>query len=136
MVYRLSALLLIIGIIIGIFSSKYFRASGSLATTGTLMATVMRSPTCPGAQKLGEVCDAPVADETFRIIGPIGPTDDEVVQIINTNKDGKFSMSLAAGTYQLQSTTGGIGKNISNPNFTITSGKTTTQQFDIDSGIR
>ena len=101
--------------------------------TGTLIATVMRSPTCPGAQELGEICIAPVTNETFKIIKPSG---NEVVQTVTTDKDGKFMVSLASGTYQLQSNTRGIGKIIDNPNFTISSGQTTTQQFDIDTGIR
>lgn len=102
-------------------------------TKGTLEATVMRSPTCPGAQKLGEVCEAPIANGIYRVIRP---SDNEVVQTVTTDKNGKFAISLAVGAYQLQSPTTGIGKNIGNPDFTITSGKTTIQQFDIDTGIR
>lgn len=132
--------LLILGIFIGIFVSKYLpvfsQPSASSAATGTLIATVMRSPTCAGTQRVGQVYEAPVTNETFKIIGPIGPTDDEVIQTVATDRDGKFTMSLTAGTYQLQSLTRGIGKNIGNPNFTIVAGKTTTQQFDIDTGIR
>ena len=89
---------------------------------GTLKATVMRSPTCAGAQRPGEICSAPVANETFKI-GPIGTSDDEIIQTVTTDKEGKFTVSLAVGTYQLQSTARGIGKNIGNPNFTITSDK-------------
>ena len=102
-------------------------------TTGTLVATVMRSPTCAGPQRVGQVCEAPVASETLKIIRL---SNNEVVQTVATDKDGKFIVLLASGTYQLQSLASGIGKNIGNPDFTITVGKTTTRQFDIDTGIR
>jgi hypothetical protein len=100
---------------------------------GTLEATVMRSPTCAGPQRVGQVCEAPVASETLKIIRL---SNNEIVQTVTTDKDGKFMVSLASGTYQLQSNTRGIGKNISNPDFTITTGKTITQRFDVDTGIR
>ena len=102
-------------------------------TTGTLVATVMRSPTCAGAQRPGETCEAPVDNETFNIIRL---SDNRIIQSVRTDKDGKLMVSLASGTYQLQSNTRGIGKIIENPDFTIISGQTTTQQFDIDTGIR
>ncbi len=100
---------------------------------GTLKATVMRSPTCAGPQRLGDVCEAPVANETFNITKL---SDNRIIQSVRTDKDGKFIVSLAFGIYQLQSLSSGIGKNIGNPDFTITAGKTITQQFDIDTGIR
>ncbi len=100
---------------------------------GILEATVIRSPTCPAAQEVGEICSAPVANETFNITKL---SDNKVIQSVRTDKDGTFTISLDPGSYQLQNTVKGIGKNIGNPDFTITSGKTITQQFDIDTGIR
>lgn len=132
-----SVLLLIIGITIGVLASKYLPAFGppsvNPATTGNLMATVIRSPTCPGAQEVGENCSAPMANETFNITGL---SDNKIIQSVRTDKDGKFTVSLPVGKYQLQSRSSGIGGNIDNPNFTITANQTTTQQFDIDTGIR
>lgn len=101
------------------------------ATTGTLIATVMRSPTCPGAQEVGENCSVPVTNETFNITRL---SDNRIIQSVRTDKDGKFTVSLAVGTFQLQSRTSGIGE--INSSFTITAGQTTIQQFDIDTGIR
>jgi len=100
---------------------------------GILGATVIRSPTCAGPQRPGEICEAPVASETFNITKL---SDNEIIQTVRTDKDGKFTISLAPGTYKLQSTTSGIGKNIRNPDFTIAAGKIVTQRFDVDTGIR
>lgn len=103
------------------------------ADEGTLQATVMRSPTCAGAQSPGEICEAPYANGTFKIIRLPG---NEVVQTATTDKNGALTVSLASGTYTLQNIETGIGKRINNPNFTITAGKTTIQRFDVDTGIR
>ena len=100
---------------------------------GVLEASVIRSPTCAGPQRPGEICEAPVASETFNITKL---SDNEIIQTVRTDKDGKFTISLAPGTYKLQSTTSGIGKNIRNPDFTIAAGKIVTQRFDVDTGIR
>ena len=99
---------------------------------GTLKATVIRSPTCAGPITNQESCEAPVAYEMFRITRLY---DGEVVQTINTDKDGKFTVSLPVDNYGLRGTSG-IGKRIGNQDFTIIAGKTITQRFDIDTGIR
>ncbi|MFZ2202780.1 MAG: hypothetical protein WAV56_05320 [Microgenomates group bacterium] len=100
---------------------------------GTLEATVIRSPTCAGPVTDQKSCEAPATNEAFKILRS---PDNEVVQTVTTDQGGKLTVSLTAGAYQLQSTTSGIGKNIRNPDFTITGGKTTSQRFDVDTGIR
>jgi len=127
--------LLILGIFLGIFASKYFFVFDPLTSTGTLMATVMRSPTCGGPVSVTDrtACEAPLANKTLNIVRS---ADSVVFQTVNTDKDGKFTVSLPAGSYQLQRYPDEFGGNIENPDFTITSGKTIAQQFDIDTGIR
>lgn len=109
---------------------------------GTLEAIVIRSPTCAGPITDPKSCEASVANETFNITGL---SDNKNIQSVRTDKDGRFTVSLTSGSYKLQNATGrvdkfgrigGIGKNIGNPNFTIVGGKTTTQRFDVDTGIR
>ncbi len=100
---------------------------------GTLEATVIRSPTCAEPVTDQKSCEAPATNEAFKILRS---PDNEVVQTVTTDQGGKLTVSLTAGAYQLQSTTSGIGKNIRNPDFTITGGKTTSQRFDVDTGIR
>lgn len=100
---------------------------------GTLEAKVVRSPTCAGPITGQENCEAPYADGTFKIMRLPGNED---IQTISTDKDGAFTTSLNPGVYNLQNTESGIGKNIRNPSFTIAGGKSTIQQFDIDTGIR
>ncbi|MBI2326226.1 hypothetical protein HYU91_02450 [Candidatus Collierbacteria bacterium] len=134
-----SILLLIVGIIVGVFASKYLpvfsQPSTDPTTTGTLIATVMRSPTCGGPASVTDMttCEAPLANKVLKIMRS---ADSVVFQTVNTDKDGKFTVSLPAGSYQLQRYPDEFGGNIENPDFIITAGKTTTQQFDIDTGIR
>lgn len=101
--------------------------------SGTLEAKVVRSPTCAGPVTGQEKCEAPYADGTFKIMRLPGNED---IQTIRTDKDGTFTTSLNPGVYILQNTESGIGKNIRNPGFTITGGKTSIQRFDVDTGIR
>ncbi|MEK7592985.1 MAG: hypothetical protein AAB508_06425, partial [Patescibacteria group bacterium] len=101
--------------------------------SGTLEATVMRSPTCAGPQKQGEICEAPDSNGTYLIISTV---DYKTIRSINTDSNGKFSISLSPGIYMLQNTEIMIGKIYGISNFEISSGKTTTQRFDVDTGIR
>lgn len=118
---------------------------------GNLKATVMRSPTCPGAQKPGEICEAPVTNETFNIFRvestqTIQPKTKQDIrdsaeglvkkQTVTTDAAGQFTVTLEAGSYQIRNTVSGIGKDIGNRDFTIVAGQTTTQRFTIDTGIR
>ena len=133
-----SILLLTVGIIIGILASKYlpvFSQPSIDPATGTLIATVMRSPTCGGPASVTDMttCEAPLANKVLKIMRS---ADSVVFQTVTTDKDGKFTVSLPAGNYQLQRYPDEFGGNIQNPDFTITTGQTTTQQFDIDTGIR
>ncbi len=102
---------------------------------GILEATVMRSPTCGGPVSVTDetTCEAPLANKTLRITRS---ADSVVFQTVNTDKDGKFTVSLPVGNYQLQRYPDEFGGNIENPNFTIISGQTTSQRFSIDTGIR
>ncbi len=100
---------------------------------GILEAAVVRSPTCAGPVTDQKSCESPYPNGTFTIIKL---PNNEVMQTVNTDKDGTFTISLAPGVYNLQNTESGIGKNIRNSNFTITGGKTTIQKFDVDTGIR
>lgn len=118
---------------------------------GVLKATVIRSPTCPGAQQPGETCEAPVAHETFTIFHvestqTIQPKSKQEIrdstegltkkQTVTTDAAGQFTISLEPGTYQLRNTVTGIGNDIGNRTFTIVTGQSTIQRFTIDTGIR
>lgn len=80
----------------------------------------------------GDNCEGPYSNHTLDLIN----IADKKTITVKTDKDGKFTVALNAGSYKLQNTTTGIGKDIKNPTFIITAGKTTNQRFDIDSGIR
>lgn len=118
---------------------------------GVLKATVIKSPTCPDAQQPGEICEAPVTNETFNIFRvestqTIQPKTKQDIrdsteglvkkQAVTTDATGQFTVSLEAGSYQIRNTVTGIGKDIGNRDFTIVAGQTTTQRFTIDTGIR
>lgn len=103
------------------------------ADMGTLKATVIRSPTCPGPQKPDKTCEAPYANGTFRVISE---TKSVAVKTVTTDANGTFTASLPAGIYTIENAEIGIGKTIRNPAVTITAGQTTTQRFEVDTGIR
>lgn len=122
-----------------------------MQNTGILKATIMRSPTCPGAQRPGETCEAPVANETFIIflVSGLDNTDYKTKQekrsstvglikkqTVTTNAAGQFTVTLEAGSYTIRNTDPGIGKDVGNSDFTIVAGQTTTRRFIIDTGIR
>lgn len=100
---------------------------------GILEATVIRSPTCAGPGTDGKSCESPYANETFKIIRV---SDNKVMQTVTTDRNGVFTFPLPSGDYLLQNTQTGIGKRVNNSSFTIFPGKTTTQRFDVDTGIR
>lgn len=99
---------------------------------GTLEAVVIVSPTCPGAMRPGDNCEGPFSDHPLKVID----LSNKKTITVKTDKNGKFTITLPAGSYNLQNTTTGIGKDIKNSNFIITGGKTINQRFDIDTGIR
>lgn len=99
---------------------------------GTLEAVVIVSPTCPGAVRPGDNCEGPYPNHDLNIIN----LADQKITTVKTDKAGKFAVALIAGSYKIQNTAIGIGKDIKNPNFDIYPGKITTQRFDIDTGIR
>ncbi|MBI2326206.1 hypothetical protein HYU91_02345 [Candidatus Collierbacteria bacterium] len=120
-------------------------------TDGILEATVMRSPTCAGAQRVGDNCEAPVVNGVFDIYLVVNTKNNEAKskqeifygtdglvkkQTVSTNANGQFIVALEAGSYQIRNTLTGIGNNINDRNFTIVAGQTTTKRFDIDTEIR
>ena len=94
---------------IHVLSKKGIRTLQAFASdqrSGTLEATVMRSPTCTGPQKQGEICEAPDSNGTYLIIKTF---DYKTIRSINTD-NGKFSLSLSPGIYMLQNTEIMIGR--------------------------
>lgn len=105
---------------------------------GVLQATVVRSPTCPGPVTEKDSCEELFKNQALKILNL---PNEEFVKIIETDKDGKFSVSLVAGNYRLREIPAGFGKDrvskiISNSDFIITADEITTQKFNIDTGIR
>lgn len=122
------------------YDGNYPDASGTCVKEqqrgeGILKATIVRSPTCPGAITETDNCEGPAENATFYIIRLTGAELSER-KTVTTDKNGQFSITLGPGTYKLQNSTSGIGKDISSPNFTITANNTTVQKFNIDTGIR
>lgn len=103
-------------------------------TTGGVTGTVTIGPICP-VVRIDQPCVIPPEVYTSRYVIVYGPTEDTQISKTKLNADGTFKLSLAPGTYWLQIDPAGIGPGEKKP-VTVTANKTSTIDFDIDTGIR
>lgn len=105
---------------------------------GTLKGTVIKSPTCAGPQRVGQICEAPYPNGEFILYREEGRGNVHLVEIksVKTDSLGKFTTNLEPGNYKLKNLKSGIGNDVTNNDINIVAGKTTTITFNIDTGIR
>ena len=74
------------------------------STLHRVTGTVVVGNTCPGPQRPGQVCSAPLAGTEVRLID----AQDRVAARAGTDAEGQFVLTAPAGSYRLQA--GGPGK--------------------------
>ena len=91
----------------------------------------MRGPTSPVCQE-GIPCSEPAAGTKL-----VFSQGSRVVARAVTAKDGSYSVSLAAGTYMVATETPSpIGRGVDPSMVSVAAGRTSTVDFQIDTGIR
>ena len=101
---------------------------------GTVTGTVTVGPICP-VETIDHPCVVPPEAYTSRSV--VVYASDNVTELESHALDatGHYALSLKPGTYGLQIRPAGIGAGEIKP-VTVTAGKTSTIDFDIDTGIR
>lgn len=69
-----------------------------------VIGEVTLSPTCPGPQRPGQICEQPFAGAVVQIVDSSGM----VVETVKTNEKGLFEVSLDAGEYTVHIDSPGI----------------------------
>jgi len=101
---------------------------------GTVAGTVTLGPLCP-VQRPGEPCVPTPEMFTSRSVVIYDTDRVTIVAQQPLQPNGAFTVTLKPGSYFVQINPAGIGAGEKKP-FTITALKTTTVNFDIDTGIR
>jgi hypothetical protein len=101
---------------------------------GAVSGTVTIGPICP-VERIDEPCVIPSEVYTSRNVIVYGPTEDVKISQTKLSADGTFNLSLSPGAYWLQIDPAGIGPGEKKP-VTVSANKTSTVDFDIDTGIR
>ncbi len=109
-------------------------AASSVATTGIVSGTVTIGPICP-VESIDNPCVISPEVYTSRSVVIYGPTDSLRIKSQPLNPDGSYTLTLPIGAYWLQIEPAGIGPGEKKP-VTVEANKTSTVEFDIDSGIR
>jgi hypothetical protein len=96
----------------------------------TLSGTVRAEPGCPGPVRLDSPCPPrPVAGATVE-----ADQDGHQAASTTTGRDGRFTLRLAAGTYQVTATNGGGLKTTATQTVVLTAATDIT--LTVDSGMR
>lgn len=101
---------------------------------GTVTGKVTIGPICP-VERVDEPCVIPPETYTSRKVIVYGPTESVKVSETTLNPDGSYTLSLTPGNYWLQIAPAGIGPGEKKP-VSIKANKTTTLDFNVDTGIR
>ncbi|MES2966881.1 MAG: carboxypeptidase-like regulatory domain-containing protein [Patescibacteria group bacterium] len=109
-------------------------AASSVAKTGIVSGTVTIGPICP-VESIDNPCVISPEVYTSRSVVIYGPTDSKRIKSQPLNPDGSYTLTLPTGSYWLQIEPAGIGPGEKKP-VTVEANKTSTVEFDIDSGIR
>src|SRR5213593_1266808 len=108
------------------------RASSSAGDSG-IHGTVLLGPTCP-VETIESPCpDRPLADVEVQVL-----QDGDVVATVRSDGDGRFTVGLDPGHYELQAVVeqGGPGMSSKPVDVTVTSGEFADVNVPVDSGIR
>jgi hypothetical protein len=130
----LSAALITVGMLL-LLAACAPTSTGAGGQQGTLTGNVIAGPTCPVQQAETPCPPAPVTNREVTI----KTSDGTVAATAMTDAHGDFSVSLAAGSYQVQVAIipGQIGVQQTTPGqVTIAAGQTTHVEIMLDTGIR
>lgn len=98
----------------------------------SIHGVVTLSPTCPGPQRPGQVCEKPYADAAVVILDPQG----KVVGSTMTNSAGIFNISVAPGAYTVHIDTPGLLPYCPDTPVKAPDGGIASVRINCDTGIR
>jgi hypothetical protein len=98
-----------------------------------ISGTVLLGPTCPVETVESPCPDRPVADVEVQVLRA-----GDVVATVRSDGDGRFTVALDPGHYEVQAVVekGGPGMSAKPVDVTVTSGEFTDVSIPVDSGIR
>jgi len=120
-------------IVAGLTGGAAVEASGR---DGIVQGTVTTGPTCPGPARLDrpDCLHRPTQTTVKVFVSPGG--DDRPIATVTTDRNGRFRLTLAPGTYRLVASSPG-GVSIGKPHdVTVTAGSTTSISLFVDTGMR
>ena len=112
-------------------ASPYVASSASSGSSG-LIGRVNVSPTCPGPQKVDEVCSAPLAKAQVLLLDGSGMT----VGAATTSEQGTFEIAALAGTYRVRVAIAGRLPNCPVVPVTVSADQFAVVEIACDSGMR
>jgi hypothetical protein len=109
--------------------------------SGVVHGSVVTGPACPGPAQLGRKDCAPrPLQTTVRVFASTaqrgGAVDDKPVTTVATDRDGRFQLTLAPGTYQLMAVPPGGIATVKPQYIAVTAGSTITVELVVDTGMR
>ena len=100
------------------------------AAKGTVRGIVLSAPSCP-VERVGSPCPPrPVARASVQLLA----ANDAQVEVV-TGADGRFSVTVAPGPYEVTATNPGI-RTTARTRVTVSPGATASVRLVVDSGIR
>jgi hypothetical protein len=102
---------------------------------GYVAGHVTIGPNCPGPQREGQVCVTPPSAYSSREVFVYDADGKTVNEKGKIDSEGNYKIAVGPGNYFVQVVPAGIGPGEKKP-VTIESFKTSTVDFDIDTGIR
>jgi hypothetical protein len=105
--------------------------AGAQRSESGIEGLVTLSPTCPGPQRAGQVCEQPY-QATISVLDQRG----NVVTRIRSGADGRFRVVLAPGSYTLRPESPGALPRAGELAVTVTAGQFTRVDIRYDSGMR
>lgn len=101
---------------------------------GNIAGHINIGPFCPVVRE-GELCPVPPEAYSSRKVIVYGSNKTTIKEMVNIDKNGDYKVTLTPGTYFLQVEPAGIGPG-EKKKVVVISSKTSTVDFDIDTGIR
>ena len=113
-------------------ASLYVARSVSSSGSSGLIGRVNVSPTCPGPQKVDDVCSAPLAKAQVLLLDGSGMT----LGVATTSEQGTFEIAALPGTYRVRVAIAGRLPNCPVVPVTVSADQFAVVEIACDSGMR
>ncbi len=127
-VHRVAVLLALLAVTSACSSTQ----SASQQPTGSVSGTVLSVPACPGPERSGHPCP-PRAVKNATVAALVGS---KTVVSTHTTADGRFRLSLPAGTYLIRATNVGGYPSTAAQTVVLSAARPVRITLTVDSGMR